>query len=162
MFSILRILFDYRGEFLQHSQYSKKQKDFSYTQVRSGMGAYAGAVRRRVHLATVLLRSPSGRRPGKRQDRHARIPQIRLHLTQLWSVWTPPRHGPAPRITTRKNPMGWSERRRQSKPVTTTYTYLGTNKEMGTVGTPSEMKCHFKRAMRNVYRAQTNGDKRIV
>ena len=34
--------------------------------VRSGMGAYAGAARRRVHLATVLLRPPSGYRPGLR------------------------------------------------------------------------------------------------
>ena len=34
--------------------------------VRSGMGAYAGAVRRRVHLATVLLRPPSVHRPGRR------------------------------------------------------------------------------------------------
>ena len=45
-------------------------------QVRSGMGAYAGAARRRVHLAPVLLRPPSGHRPGRRQARHARIPQI--------------------------------------------------------------------------------------
>ena len=35
------------------------------------MGAYAGAARRRVHLATVLLRPPFGHRPGKRQARHA-------------------------------------------------------------------------------------------
>ena len=33
----------------------------------SDMGAYAGAARRRVHLATVLLRPPSGHRPGRRQ-----------------------------------------------------------------------------------------------
>ena len=32
--------------------------------IRSGMGAYAGAARRRVHLATVLLRPPSAHRPG--------------------------------------------------------------------------------------------------
>ena len=31
---------------------------------QSGMGTYAGAARRRVHLATVLLRLPSGHRPG--------------------------------------------------------------------------------------------------
>ena len=37
------------------------------------MRAYAGAARRRVHLATVLLRPPSGHRPGRRQARHARI-----------------------------------------------------------------------------------------
>ena len=45
-------------------------------------GAYAGAARRRVHLATVLLRPPSGNRAGRRQARHARILQIGLHLTQ--------------------------------------------------------------------------------
>ena len=50
--------------------------------VRSGMGAYAGAARRRVHLAAVLLRPPSGHRPGRRQARHARILQIGLDLTQ--------------------------------------------------------------------------------
>ena len=70
-------------------------------QVRSGVGAYAGAARRRVHLATVLLRPPSGHRPGRRQARHARILQIGLHLTQPRSVWAPPRHGPAPRISIR-------------------------------------------------------------
>ena len=43
------------------------------TQVRSGMEVYAGAARRRVHLATVLLRPPSGHRPGGRQARHAHI-----------------------------------------------------------------------------------------
>ena len=68
-------------------------------QVRSGMGAYAGAARRRVHLATILLRPPSGHRPGRRQ---ARILQMGLHLTQPRSVWVPLRHGPAPRISTEK------------------------------------------------------------
>ena len=56
-------------------------------QVRSGMGEYAGAARRRVHLATVLLRPLSGHRPGRRQARHARILQIGFHLTQPRSVW---------------------------------------------------------------------------
>ena len=51
-------------------------------QVRSGMGAYAGAARRRVHRATVLLRSPSLHRPGRRQARHVRILQMGLHPTQ--------------------------------------------------------------------------------
>ena len=37
--------------------------------VRSGMGAYAGAARRRVHLATVLVRPPSGHRLGRSQAR---------------------------------------------------------------------------------------------
>ena len=73
-------------------------------QVRSGMGAYAGTARRRVHLATVLLRPPSGHRPGRRQARHARILQIGLHLTQPRSVWAPSRHGPGPRISTENNP----------------------------------------------------------
>ena len=35
-------------------------------QVRSGMGTYAGAARRRVYLTTVVLRPPSGHRPGRR------------------------------------------------------------------------------------------------
>ena len=48
----------------------------------SGMGAYAGAARRRVHFATVLLRHPSDHRPDRRQARHAHILQIGLHLTQ--------------------------------------------------------------------------------
>ena len=39
----------------------------------SGMGAYAGTARRRVHLVTILLRPPSGHRPGRRQARHALI-----------------------------------------------------------------------------------------
>ena len=77
----------------------------------SGMGAYAGAARRRVHLAPVLLRPPSGHRPGRRQARHARILQIGLHLTQPRSAWAPPRHGQAPRISTKKNPMGGILRR---------------------------------------------------
>ena len=34
---------------------------------RSGMEAYAGAARRRVHLATVLFRPTSGHRPGRPQ-----------------------------------------------------------------------------------------------
>ena len=80
-------------------------------QVRSGVGAYAGAARRRVHLATVLLRPPCGHRPGRRQARHARILQIGLHPTQPRGVWAPPRHGPAPRISTKKNPMGGILRR---------------------------------------------------
>ena len=41
--------------------------------VRSGVGTYGGAERRRVHLATVLLRPPSGLRPDRRQAHHAHI-----------------------------------------------------------------------------------------
>ena len=52
----------------------------AHRKVRSGIGAYAGAARRRVHLATKLLRPPSGHRPGRRQARHAHILQIGLHL----------------------------------------------------------------------------------
>ena len=45
----------------------------------AGMGVYAGAALRRVHLTTVL-RPPSGHRPGRRQARHVRILQIGLRL----------------------------------------------------------------------------------
>ena len=38
-----------------------------YSGSGSGVGAYVRAARRRVHLATVLLRPPSGHRPGRRQ-----------------------------------------------------------------------------------------------
>ena len=51
-------------------------------QVSSGMEAHAGAARRRIHLAAVLLRLPSGHRPGRRQARHVRILQIGLQLTR--------------------------------------------------------------------------------
>ena len=78
-------------------------------QVRSGMGAYAVAARRRVHLATVLPRPPSGHRPGRRQARHARILQIGLHLTQPRSVWAP--LGMDQPLGSRKNPMGGILRR---------------------------------------------------
>ena len=50
--------------------------------VWSGVGTYAGAARRRVHLATVLLQPPSGHRPDRRQARHVHILQTGLHLTQ--------------------------------------------------------------------------------
>ena len=58
-------------------------------QVRSGMGAYAGAARRRVHLATGLLGSPSGHRLGSRQARHAHILQIGLRLAITQADATP-------------------------------------------------------------------------
>ena len=53
-------------------------------QVRSGSGtgAYAGAARRRVHLATVLLWPPSGHRPGRRQFSHALQIGLRLAIVQ--------------------------------------------------------------------------------
>ena len=60
--------------------------------VRSGQvryGSYAGAMRRRVHLVTVLLRPSSGCRQGRRQARRARIPQTGIHLTQPRSVDVP-------------------------------------------------------------------------
>ena len=47
-----------------------------------GMGAYAAVARRRVHLATVLPRPPSGHCLGRRQARHTPISKIGLHLTQ--------------------------------------------------------------------------------
>ena len=54
---------------------------------RSVMNAWAGAARRRVHLATVLPRPPSGQRLGSRWARHAHVPQMGLHLTQSWRLW---------------------------------------------------------------------------
>ena len=48
--------------------------------LRSGMGAYTGAARRRVHLAMELLRPPSGHRPDRRQARHTHILQIGFRL----------------------------------------------------------------------------------
>ena len=61
-------------------------------QVRPGMGAYAGAERRHVHLATVLLRPPSGHRPGRRQARQARIlwtpPDATMKLVDAPSAWS--------------------------------------------------------------------------
>ena len=62
-------------------------------QVKSDMGAYAGAARRRVHLAGVLLHPPSGHRPGRRQARHAHILQIR--------VWTSRRQNKIEKVAIR-------------------------------------------------------------
>ena len=64
------------------------------------MGAYPEAARRRVHLATVLLRPPSGHHSGRRQARHAHIIQIGLHPPDatMKPVDTP-RYGPVPRIS---------------------------------------------------------------
>ena len=45
-------------------------------------GAYVGAARRHVHIGTVPFRPPSDHRPGGRQARQARIPQIGLYLMQ--------------------------------------------------------------------------------
>ena len=42
-------------------------KNEFFLQIESGVGVYAEAARRRVHLATVLLRPPPGHRPGRRQ-----------------------------------------------------------------------------------------------
>ena len=50
-------------------------------QVRSGMRAYAGAARRRVHLVMVL-HPPSGHRPGRHEARHAQILQIGLRSSR--------------------------------------------------------------------------------
>ena len=51
-----------------------------HCKLRSAMVAYVVAARRRVHLVTVLLRPPSGHRPGRRQARHVHILQIGLRL----------------------------------------------------------------------------------
>ena len=59
----------------------------SSVQVRYGGIRRSSASRR--YLATVLLRPPSCHRPGRRQARHARILQIRLHLMQPRSAWSP-------------------------------------------------------------------------
>ena len=88
------------GVFLQNS-FAKRmalrilapqRKQKALYNVRSGIGVYAGAARRRVHLATVLPRPPSGHRPGRRQARHARILQIGLHLKHVYvpSAWSSP------------------------------------------------------------------------
>ena len=50
--------------------------------VRSGMGAYAAAARRRILLATVHPRPPGRHSPNRRKARHAHTPQIGLHLSQ--------------------------------------------------------------------------------
>ena len=56
----------------------------------SGMRTYAGAARRRVHFTTVILRLPSGHRPGRH---HACIPdQTRTRPVVLITTqqkWTP-------------------------------------------------------------------------
>ena len=75
--------------------------------------ARSGAIRRSSasHLATVLLRPPSGHQPGRRQGAHARILQVGLHLTQPWSVWTPPSAWFSPSDLDKKNPVGGILRR---------------------------------------------------
>ena len=74
-------------------------------QVRSGMAAYAGAARHCVHLATVLLWSPSVRRPGRRGCPH--IAQLRLRLMQPRSTRTAPWKYPAPGF--RQDRIRWAE-----------------------------------------------------
>ena len=65
-------------------------------QGRSGVGTYAGAARHRVHLATLLLRPPSGHRPDRRLARLVHILQIRLYLTQARNKRTAFSYGPSP------------------------------------------------------------------
>ena len=65
------------------SEFSGWNDFYIFVTSGSGMGANVGAARRRVPLATVLLRPPSGHHPGRRQARHARILQMGVHLTQL-------------------------------------------------------------------------------
>ena len=66
---------------LRTSEYAIVKNPFGHRNVRSVMGAYAGAARRRVHLVILFIRPPSGYRPGRRRARHAHIPQIGLHMT---------------------------------------------------------------------------------
>ena len=54
------------------------------------MGAEAETARRRVRLATVLLRPPSGHRPGRRQARHASdrtLPDATMKSMDAPSAW---------------------------------------------------------------------------
>ena len=87
--------------------------------IRSGMGAYAGAARRRVHLATVLIRPPSDHRPGRRQTRQAHILQIGLRLAIAQTDARPDPQGAQSYVSVhflRQPPMYWSipfRRRRQ-------------------------------------------------
>ena len=71
-------------------------------QMRSVVWTYDEATRRRVHSATVLLRPPSGHRPGRRQARYTSILQIRRHHKQSRSTWTATRHDLFSLITTRE------------------------------------------------------------
>ena len=57
------------------------------------MGTYAGAARRRIHLATVLLRPPSGHRPGRRHASHASDttqPDATMKHVDAPSAWSIP------------------------------------------------------------------------
>ena len=54
----------------------KKLEDRKYVSV----DGFPSRVSRRVHLTTVLLRPPSGHRPGRRQTHHTHILQIGLRL----------------------------------------------------------------------------------
>ena len=53
----------------------------AFNQFMSGMGPFGVLARRRVHLATVLLRPPSGHRTDRRQTRHTHILQIGFRLS---------------------------------------------------------------------------------
>ena len=92
-----------------HSANTQNNSSNTQTSRSSHVWRHTPTARRRVHFATVLVRPSSGHRPGWRQARHARI--FYIGLTRPWNVWTPPRHGPATRISTEKNPMGGILRR---------------------------------------------------
>ena len=71
---IIETMADYQKAAFRHepaNEVSFHPQCVKLHQVRSGMGTYSGAARRRVHLATVLVRPPSGHRPGKRQARYS-------------------------------------------------------------------------------------------
>ena len=87
-----------------------------------GGGAYAGAGRRRVHLATIVLRSPSGHRPGRTPGPSCPYPSDRpqsdatkkyVNLLPGLRVWTYQKKRPV-----LVHPCQKAERRRTSEKYT--------------------------------------------
>ena len=72
-------------------------RPYHLSEVRSSIGAYAGAARCRIYLATILTVSGCPSQARWRVS-HAYIPQIGSHLRQPWRVRAIPRH----RSTSRK------------------------------------------------------------
>ena len=69
-------------------------------------GAYSELARRRVHLATVIIRPPFGHRPGRRQAHHAHIFQtvLRLAIVQADTRRSCPYHSDRSTFDVRKRP----------------------------------------------------------